>query len=278
MLDHTNPRDDTRSAEDRARDRALLAASIRALKARLAPEALLVDAVALSVRGLGRAALRAGAAARANPAAAALTAAGLAWMAFGRGRRQGDAAPADDGGALAGSRYEALSRWADEGGPPPPEEDMPEPAAACDDWMAAADAAESRARAALDVLDAAARQAIAPAAEIARDRAAVLAERTADLAASFRLGLSDLSEAAQDRIAKAREAAFSARSLPSVAARAVRDRPEVAGAVALLAGAALAALWPRKARSASNRDLRIDVARDLQARERSRPSSATAPR
>lgn len=234
--------DDTPDSLAAERNRALLSASARALKARLAPEVLLVDALALSARGLGRVAVRAGAKARAKPVAAALVVAGAAWMML-PARRSPAPAPTD-GAALAGTKYEALSRWADEGGPPPPEDEMPDPTAG-DDWRHAADAAESRAQAALAALDAAARDALRPAAEVARERAAIVAQRTADLAASFRTGLTGLSQAAQDRAVAARQAAYAARDLPAQALRAAADRPALAVGAALLAGAALATLRRR---------------------------------
>ncbi|QYK41436.1 MAG: hypothetical protein KF887_19075 [Paracoccaceae bacterium] len=239
MLDD---RTDPHSIEARVtRDRAELAASVAALRDRLNLDSLVSDGAAAIRRHAGPPLRAVDRAVRDNPAGVALMLAGVACLAFGR-RRAPDA-PAPD--PLAGTKFEAISRWEDEGGPV-----SPDPRAAPaprDDWMAEAEGIGKRAREALAVLDRAAARALAPAADIARDRAQVLADRAADLARVFRKDLDGLSEAAQDRIAQARKAAFQARQANTVRemlARMAEDFPLATAAVAAGAGAALASAFP----------------------------------
>jgi hypothetical protein len=57
---------------------------------------------------------------KANPIAAVLVGVGVAWLIWGR---KADRATAE--APLAGTRFEALSRWEDEGGPVAPLPDLP---------------------------------------------------------------------------------------------------------------------------------------------------------
>lgn len=93
--------------------RAQLGATAGALRDRLTPHAVVSDSTEGLRRLVGPPLKAAGAAIARNPAAAALTAAGLAWMILGRrGTR-----PALD------PQFEAVTRWEDEGGPPHPAHD-----------------------------------------------------------------------------------------------------------------------------------------------------------
>lgn len=229
-----------------ARDRAALVASVNALRHRFSADALLSDGVALLQRRALPALRGAGAVARANPAATAMTVAGLAWLALGR-RHDPQEAASDP--TLAGSKFEALSRWEDEGGPVNPEEPVVEAVGGDDDWLQEA------------------LLAVAP--------GQTAAARAAGLARSFRKGLEGLSAAAQDRVAAAREAVFRARSAEGRVHAEDKAEPDNAilfGVLGILAGAVAGALLPvtageRRALSATRAAL-LDEARRVLEEER----------
>lgn len=217
------------------RDRAALARALDGLRERLAPAALIAE---------GGAALAAQArpllgqvdhAIRARPLAAAVAGAALAVLVFGRRR---DTADRTSLPVLSGTRFEALSRWEDEGGtaadPPDPDEG----------WLAEAIGLRARADALLSRIDAAARRGLAPAADLARHRAEILAALARDTATALARGLGTLNGAARDRAIAARERIYLGRiALQAGGGRTVRTHPFAAGAAMAAAGAALALLF-----------------------------------
>lgn len=268
MLDLVTKSEQARQRSDA--DRAALALVLADLRQRLAKApSLSLDGAAGLARQAGEGAL---ALCRRHPAAVGLTLAGLGWLALSS-QRAGRAACAKP--VLAGTKFEAMSRWADDGGPvaTAPEAD-PEPETE-DDWLAEAEGLRRRLASQLSLLDRAARNALAPAAEIARHRAALAADHAADLSAAFRSGLTGLSAAAQDRIAAAREAAFRAgETAAEGSARLARRHPLTLLAAAWSAGAALAAALPGTAVERRNlsplRQHLLDEAHRLLAEERAR--------
>jgi hypothetical protein len=254
-----------------ARDRAEIAASVAALKGHLSTDALLLRGAIAARSQIAGAARAVGGTARDNPIAAGLIVAGVAWLILGRKGKTEPEPP------LAGSKFDALTRWEDEGGPPSPEtEPDPDPE---DDWLEEARSLRDRAAEALKKLEAAAKQ--VPAAETLRARSAVMAAYSADLATALRRGLGGLSAAAQDRIVAARDAAFRAGDSTGTAARgAIREHPLLSGLITALFGASLAAWLPLGAREKQllgpTADGLIDEARRLYEAERDRATELAA--
>lgn len=217
-------------------DRALLADNIDRLRDRLSVDVLLGDAMDYAKRSVGPYAQALDTAVRANPLAAVMTGVGLAWLVFGR-----RSAGSDDTAALGGKKYEALSRWEDEGGPvaplPNPEED--------DVWVGEADALRSTALDALARIDAAARAKLRPLADNARERTEVLADLAQSTRKAMSRGLEGLGSDARDRILAMREKAYTAR-LAAVrkSARLIEEKPVLTGAIGMAIGAAVAAALP----------------------------------
>lgn len=122
MLDDTIERARARAEEDRRNLKHAVAAVSRRMQD--------MPAAALGrARGLTH---QAAVACRANPAAVGMTVAGLAWLALAAMSRRA-AASRQDEPALAGTYYEAITRWADDGGPVrglPPDDPAPDG----DDW------------------------------------------------------------------------------------------------------------------------------------------------
>ena len=119
------------------RDRDRIAASVVALRQRLSAETLLRQGGSLAKTQARSAARAVEAAVRGNPIAATIAVAGVAWLIFGRKRQPEPARPAAPEPALAGTKFEALTRWEDEGGPaapenPPSPEAEPDPDPAAD--------------------------------------------------------------------------------------------------------------------------------------------------
>lgn len=251
-------------AQDLERDRAALGVQLESLRERLSVDALMGDALsyikhntAPLTRGIDHAV-------RANPAAAVMVGAGLAWLVFGRKSR---ATPKP---VLGGTQFEALSRWADEGGPPMEADDA---------WIAQADGLRDRASAALARIDAEARDKLRPVTEIAQERAAVLASLAQETQAAMRSGLETLGAAAQQRILALREAAYSARGTAMRQGVDWMDaHPLVAGAMAAAIGAAVAAALPRTETEdrlfGAERDRLLATARDVLNEERARAQAA----
>ena len=220
------------------RDRALLANSITALRDRLTVDSLWGDAVAVVKRNAAPGMAALDHAIRANPLAVGLTAVGLAWLILGR-RSQSDGEP-----PLAGTKFEAITRWEDEGGPVSPEA---EPQVAFDeDWVVEADGIRQRAAALVAQIDHAARNRLAPATDLARHRAEVLAALPKDVAKAMSRGLGAVTETARAKTLEARQAAYAARiAATSAGARTVRANPGLTGVILAAAGATLAALLPQ---------------------------------
>lgn len=258
---------------DLARERAALASSLDALRDRLSVDALLRDGVGLLQRNAAPYARMVDEAVRANPLAVGLTGIGLAWLILGRRTAQAQHSP--DNEVLAGTPFEALSRWEDEGGPVAPLCD-PE-----DAWVEQADDLRAKAAEALRALDAKARDGLSTAADLARERAAVLADLTRDVRSALGDGLAGLSDAARTRIMSAREAAYAVHvETRQRSRRMIEDRPLTCGAIAALAGAALAAALPQTEAEhrmlGAPRDRLMDEARRALAEEQARAAEVAA--
>lgn len=219
-------------------DRAELAQSISRLREALAPSALVDQGRAALAGQLEPLAARLDAAVRRKPVAAAIAGVALAALVFGRDRNRPDEAPEDP--PLAGTRYEALSRWEDEGGPAlAPLDDEEE-------WLVEAQALHSRAGILLQTIDDAARRGLAPAAELARHRAAVLRALARDTQKALGRGLEALSEAAREQRLLARERIYISRlSLGAGTEDLVKRYPLATGSVLAAVGGALAFLFPQ---------------------------------
>lgn len=206
------------------RDRAALAQALAALRDRMRPASLL---------SRGAASLTSGAAA----VVARATGGGMRASA----REDGTPSATAEGPALAGTRFEALSRWEDEGGLPASEPDDPD-----EDWLAEAQRLRVRALELLARIDEAARRGLAPAADLARHRAEVLAAFAAETTVALGRGLDTLGGQARAQAIAARERVYVARVAVARRARAeVEARPLTAAALAAVAGAVLASLLPR---------------------------------
>lgn len=218
------------------RDRAALVQALSDLRDRLAPATLLAE---------GKAALAAEArpflaeidrAIRSQPVVAAAAGVALAALIFGRKRDQPEVAPVP---VMAGTRYEALTRWEDEGGPVDTTPPDPE-----DEWLAEATALRAKAHTLLARIDEAARRGLAPAPDLARHRAEILAALTRDTRAAFARGLGSLGGAAREKAIVARERVYLSRlALGSGSRQTVQHHPFATGAAMAAAGAALALLF-----------------------------------
>jgi hypothetical protein len=266
------PHDDIPTDADRieaqlARDRSALADTMARLRDRFAIDQLIQDATAMVRDNAGPYTRAIDRAVRANPAALALTAAGLAWLCLGRRDAGSTGEP-----TLAGTKFEAMSRWEDEGGPPAPaREGDPD-----DDWMAEAEALRDRANRTLKLIGRS-----GSAKDAARDRAAVLSRLTDDVRAVMRRGLGRLSSEAQDRIIAAREAAYSAHlDLRGKVGRAIEDYPMATGAIAAALGAAVAVALPQTQTEhrvfGASRDRLLDEARKVLEDERRRAADVAS--
>lgn len=224
------------------RDRLALAQSLVDLRERLAPAAMISEgkaALLAQARPLASPLVaRLDSALRAQPVAATVAGVALAVLVFGRHRAklaQDAASP-----VLAGTKFEALTRWEDEGGPP-----APEPLVLEDDWLGEARSLRMKASALLSQIDHAARRGLAPAAALARHRADVLAALARDTTLAMGIGLEDLTDAARAKAMEARERMYLSRIVMAEKGRAVTtDHPVALGAVLAAAGAALAWMFP----------------------------------
>jgi hypothetical protein len=221
-------------------ERAALAQALAGLRDRLAPAALFAQ---------GRAALAAEArpilspllaevdrAIRSQPLVAAAAGVALAALILGRKRDEPEVAPVP---VMAGTRYEALTRWEDEGGPVAAAPPDPE-----DEWLAEATAIRARADTLLARIDEAARRGLAPAADLARHRAEILAALARDTRTALARGLGSVSGAAREQAIVARERVYLSRlALGSGSRQTVGEHPLAAGAAMVAAGAALALLF-----------------------------------
>ena len=217
-------------------DRDALSASMNMLRQRFSLDGLWSDGVSLLKANTGSYTQALDAAVRANPLALSVTAIGLAWLILGRRTAQPDPS------ALAGTRFEAESRWEDEGGPV---SELPETDAV---WMKDADALRRRADGLIARINTAVRDNLAPAAELAKSRADVVASLAKDVRRVMSRGLESLSESARDAALAARERSYTLRiSATKAGAEAVRDNPFTSGIALAVAGATVAALLPQSA-------------------------------
>lgn len=252
------------------RDRADLSKSIEGLRGRLSTDNLIGDAMGYARSNVAPYLRALDGAVRANPVAAAMAGAGLAWLILGRknGRSEGEA-------PLAGTKFEAMSRWEDEGGPVA---EMPHPE---ESWIASADRLRHSALDALARINAAAREGLRPVAEVAANRAAILADLARATRDTMLYGLENLGADAQERILAAREQAYIAR-LDAVqqGRRLIEERPLVAGALGMALGAAVGAALPHTETEdrlfGQDRDRLMARARDVLRDEKNRAASAAS--
>jgi hypothetical protein len=220
------------------RDRNDVLRAFTSLRERLSPQSLMDDAVALISTNAGNYTQSLDRAIRANPVALAISAVGLAWLILGR--RKDDAAETP---TLAGTRYEAVTRWEDEGGPVL---DRPPVRALQDDWTAEADRLRDRAAGMLRQINAATRRASAPVAELALRRAEVMAALTSDVRRVMGHGLEGMADATRHAALTARERAYELHlQARRKTAEALHERPLTSAAAIAVAGATLAAVLPR---------------------------------
>jgi ElaB/YqjD/DUF883 family membrane-anchored ribosome-binding protein len=232
---HENFSDDPARIEaELAQARAALAGTIDNLRDSLKPGTLMDDAWQFARSRMAPMTQTVDRAVRSNPLAAAIAAAGVAWLILGR--KGGPSTPVP---VFAGTAAEAMSRWEDEGGPPAP---FPE---ADHIWISETDRLRSRASAALADLDAAGRMHLRPAADLARERAAIVADTAATTTQAMMRGLESLPVGARQRVLDARRRAYAAKSSKtSKGTSLIEDHPLIAAAIAVAAGVALAKALP----------------------------------
>lgn len=220
------------------RDRQALAQALVALRHRLSPATLIADGKQALMSQASPLVSRVDGAVRAHPVAAAAAGVALAALIFGRkamSDRDSDVPP------LSGTRFEALTRWEDEGGPPAPEPVDPE-----DDWMIEARGLRQNATRMLRQIDDAARRGLAPAAQLAKHRAEVMSALASDTSVTLGKGLESLSDAARQQALLARERLYLGRiALAEKGREQVEAHPVLSGALVAAAGAALAFLFPQ---------------------------------
>lgn len=215
------------------RDRAQLARSLAELQDRLSPSALVEQGKEALVAQASPLMARLDHAIRAQPVAAAVAGVALAALILGRYRDQAEHRPAD--------KFEALTRWEDEGGPPAPEPVDPE-----EDWLTEARGLRQNARQLLRQIDDAARRGLAPAAQLAKHRAEVMSALAVETRTALGRGLESLTDAARDQALLAREKVYLGRIVLAEKGREqVAEHPLLTGALVAAAGAALAFLFPQ---------------------------------
>jgi hypothetical protein len=220
------------------RERMALAQSLVALRHRMRPSTLIAEGKEALLAQASPLVSRVDGAVRAHPVAAAAAGIALAALVFGR-KAMADRAAAPVP-ALAGTRFEALTRWEDEGGPPAPEPVDPE-----EDWLTEARGLRSRAQEMLRQIDDAARRGLAPAAQLAKHRAEVMSALAAETRGAFGKGLESLTGAARDQAILARERLYLGRlALAEKGRESVETHPLMTGAIIAAAGAALAWMFP----------------------------------
>ena len=217
------------------RERAELAQNIDGLRDRLSVDALMGDAFGYAKANMAPYARALDGAVRAHPIAAVMAGVGLAWLVFGR--RTSSSPPEVP---LAGTKFEALARWEDEGGPVAP---LPDADGA---WMADTDALRNTASGVLAQIDEAARQRLRTAADVALDRAQVLADLAKSTRMAMMQGLDNLTTEARDRILMIREQAYAARiATVRQGTKLIEEQPIMVGAIGMAIGAVVAAALPR---------------------------------
>ena len=226
------------------RDRVALAQSLVTLRDRLQPSALVAEGKAALLSEvsplLSPLVARLDSTVRSKPLIASVAGIALAALIFGGRRMVTDTEAAAAVPALAGTKFEALSRWEDEGGPPAPEPLDPD-----EDWLHTAQSLHDRAKELLARIDDAARRGLAPAAQLARHRAEVMAALASDTKAALGKGLGSLSDAAREQALLARERIYLGRIAMAEKGRdTLGAHPLLAGGLAAAVGGAIACLFP----------------------------------
>ncbi len=222
------------------RDRMALAQSLVALREKMRPASLMAEGKDALMRQTAPALSVLDRAVRGQPMMAAMAGVALAGLVFGR-QRTSDVEAAGPVPALAGTKFEALTRWEDEGGPPAPEPVDPE-----EDWLSAAQGLNDKARALLAQIDDAARRGLAPAAQLAKHRADVLAALASETTAALGKGLGALTGAAREQAILARERIYLGRiAMAETGRRSVEASPLMTGLAVAAAGVAVAYLFPQ---------------------------------
>lgn len=181
------------------------------------------------------------AAVRAQPVAALVAGVAVAALLYGARRAQ-EEAKAPDPSTLTGTRYEALTRWEDEGGPPAP---APVDLEKEEEWLTEARGLRDRAVAMLAQVDQAARRGLAPAVDLARHRAEIVAAMARDTTAALGKGLEALTGVARQQALEARERIYVSRiAMAEKSRQAVISHPLITGAAAAAAGAVVACAFP----------------------------------
>jgi hypothetical protein len=222
------------------RDRMALARSLVELRNRLSPAVLIAEGKDALMAQASPLVSRLDRAVRAQPVAAAVAGVAVAALVLGRLRAVSDAEMAGAVPAMAGTKYEALTRWEDEGGPPAPEPVDPE-----EDWLSEARGLRAKASEMLAQIDDAARRGVAPAGALAKHRAEVIAALARDTKMALDKGLGSLTGAAREQALQARERLYLSRiTLAAKGRETVETHPLVTGAAMAAAGAVLAWLFP----------------------------------
>jgi hypothetical protein len=254
------------------RDRVALAQSLVALRERLRPSTLMTEGKEALVAQATPLLTRLDGLVRARPLTAAVAGVALAALVFAR-QRTNDAEAAGAVPAMAGTKFAALARWEDEGGPPAPEPVDPE-----EDWLSEARGLRETAQRLLTQIDDAARRGLAPAAQLAKHRAEVLSALAVETRTALGKGLGSLSGAARDQALLARERVYLGKiALTETGRGAVDANPLAAAAALALAGAALACLFPPTVtEDRLMGDTRDQMATDLKAMARREAVKASA--
>lgn len=222
------------------RDRMALAQSLVSLRERLSPANLVAEGKDALVAQASPLLTWLDGAVRAQPLVAAAAGVAMAALVFGRSRAS-DVEAAGAVPAMAGTKFEALTRWEDEGGPVAPEPVDPD-----EDWLSEAQSVHDRAQGLLARIDDAARRGLAPAGQLAKHRAEVLSALARETKAALGKGLGSLTGAARDQALLARERIYLGRIAMAEKGRETVDaNPLAVGAAMAIAGAALAYLFPQ---------------------------------
>jgi hypothetical protein len=226
------------------RDRLALAQSLVDLRDRLRPAALMEEgkaALMAQARPMVSPVLdRLDGAVRAKPVAAAVAGLALAALLLDRKRETPGVEAAGAVPAMAGTKFEALTRWEDEGGPPADAPVDPD-----EDWLHEARGVRNRAERLLAQIDDAARRGLAPASALAKHRADVLSAMARETTGALGKGLESLTEGARSQALQARERVYLQKLAVAEKGRAaVEGHPLATGVVMAGLGALAAWLFP----------------------------------
>jgi gas vesicle protein len=238
MTDHDNPASIEANIE---RDRAAFASTLGELEERVSVEKLAEDALGMIRDNAAAYTNTIDRAVRSNPMAVAMIGAGIAWLVMGKKKS-----------SSASSRPEAISRWESEGGSVsyPAHTSQAKDEA---DWFQKIEELRHAASDKLRQIAESSRSALDQTRDYAAEKAAVVSGLAQDMTSGFRHGLDDMTEAAREKIIQTRQRAYQARQNASRSmsngmtspGTMIEEHPLIAGAVALAAGAALAASLPR---------------------------------